>query len=107
LFNTLTGEISLLDPSCVGIGMLDEIPEVKKSVICVSETSKLVCYTDGLSELRGDDGRETGTRELLKYISNDRPVASNIEAMMSELGLPDRNPNVFDDVSVIAADLIR
>lgn len=107
LYNTLTGEITELGPSCVGIGMIDEIPEIRKSEIKIEATSKLVCYTDGLSEVRGEDGKESGIRDILKHISNSDPVARNIASMMNELGLPNRNPDFFDDVSVLAADLIR
>ncbi|MCU0361790.1 MAG: serine/threonine-protein phosphatase [Bacteroidales bacterium] len=107
LYNTVSGELNYLGPSCVGIGMLDEIPEIRRAELTVSQTSKLVCYTDGLSELRDENGNEAGTRDIVRFISNDRPVAENIEALMRELGLPDNNPSVFDDVSIIAADMIR
>jgi len=106
LYNVVSGKTTSLDPSCVGLGMLDEIPRVQKSEMIISENSKIVCYTDGLSELKGSDGEEIGTREIIKYISNDDPVAVNIDEMMKALGLPDNNPSVFDDVSVIAADLL-
>jgi len=107
LYNVASGKTLFLDPSCVGLGMLDEIPAVKKSEIIITENTKLVCYTDGLSELKDKDDEEIGTREILRHISNDEPVAVNISEMMKALGLPDNNPSVFDDVSVIAADLLR
>ncbi len=107
LYNVASGKTIFLDPSCVGLGMLDEIPRVQKSEILISENTKIVCYTDGLSELKGSDGEEIGTLEIIKHISNEEPVAENIKEMMNALGLPDNNPSVFDDVSVIAADLLR
>jgi phosphoserine phosphatase RsbU/P len=107
LYNTVTGEISHLQPSCVGIGMLDEIPVVKKSEIVISDSSKIVCYTDGLSELKGDDGKDIGIGVIIKHISNNKPVENNIREMIRELGLPFNNPSTFDDVSILAADLVR
>jgi len=107
LYNVASGETIFLEPSCVGLGMLDEIPKVQKSQMIITDYTKIVCYTDGLSELKGSDGEEIGTREIIKYISNAAPVALNIVEMMNALGLPDNNPSVFDDVSVIAADLLR
>jgi sigma-B regulation protein RsbU (phosphoserine phosphatase) len=107
LYNTVTGEILHLDPTCVGLGMLDEIPQVQKSVLTIKNTSKIVCYTDGLSELKGDDGKDIGTRVIIKHISNKNPVDGNIAEMIKELKLPHGNASVFDDVSIIAADLIR
>lgn len=104
-FNTATGEVNHLKSSCVGIGMLDEIPNVSKTEIPISGHCKIVCYTDGLSELKGDDGQDIGTKEIIRHISNKEPVEQNIRAMITFLGIPVTNPYLFDDVSIIAADL--
>ncbi len=106
LYDTVTGDVRHLTASCVGIGMLDEIPSVEKSDIKIKDSSKIVCYTDGLSELKGEDGKEIGTSVIIKHISNTRPVAKNIMEMIKFLGLPDNNPSTFDDVSIIAADIV-
>ncbi len=105
LYNTVTGDVIHIQPSCVGIGMLDEIPVVKKSEITIKDFSKIVCYTDGLSELKGDDGEDIGTKEIIKYISNKELLEKNITAMIKHLGIPDTNPYLFDDVSIIVAEL--
>jgi sigma-B regulation protein RsbU (phosphoserine phosphatase) len=107
IYDTVTGEVVHLNASCVGIGMLDEIPNVKKSELTINNTSKIVCYTDGLSELKGEDGKDIGTRVIIKHISNTLPVEKNMREMIKELGLPDNNPYTFDDVSIIVADLPR
>jgi sigma-B regulation protein RsbU (phosphoserine phosphatase) len=106
LINTTTGETQLLKASCVGVGMLDEIPFMKTEKIRINGYSKIVCYTDGLSELPMDNGKEVGTEEIIKYISNTEPVEKNLRVMISNLGIPDNNPYLFDDVSIIAADLL-
>src|SRR5450759_3150316 len=107
LYNTVTREIRHLQASCVGIGMLDEIPLVEKSEIVIRDYSKIVCYTDGLSELKYADGTDIGTKEIIRHISNTDPVENNIRKMIKDLGLPHNNPSTFDDVSIIAADLIK
>lgn len=107
LYNTATGEIRHLHASCVGIGMLDKIPLVEKSEIVIKDYSKIVCYTDGLSELKDKEGNDIGTKVIIRFISNTRPVDNNIREMIKELGLPDNNPSTFDDVSIIAADLFN
>ena len=104
-YNTFTGDIQHLKAGCVGIGMLDEIPAIEKREIEVKNYSKIVCYTDGLSELKGDDGKDIGTGVIIRHISNSNPVKGNIIKMLRELGIPDNNPGLFDDVSIIAADL--
>jgi sigma-B regulation protein RsbU (phosphoserine phosphatase) len=87
--------------------MIDEIPPVKEEILNISNNSKIVCYTDGLSDLKGDDGKEILTREIVRHITNKNPVETNIKEMLRKLGIPDNNPDLFDDVSIIAADFIR
>ena len=107
LYDIATGNVLHLNPTCTGIGMLDEIPNIKKSELTIGNYSKIVCYTDGLSELKGNDGNDIGTAPIIKHISNTEPVESNIKKMIKELGLPDNNPNTFDDVSMLVADMFR
>ena len=107
LYNTVSGEIRHLQTMCVGIGMLEDFPPVKQEIIPVKEYTKIVCYTDGLSELKDETGTEISTREIIRFISNKEPVSKNIQEMFQSLGIPDRNPGLFDDVSIIAADLMR
>ena len=107
LYDTVTGEVLHLEASCVGIGMLDEIPNARKYDVTIRNYSKIICYTDGLSELKGDDGKDIGTKVIIKHISNKLPVENNMKEMIKELGLPDNNPYTFDDVSIIVADLPR
>ena len=104
-YNTSTGDVKHLSACCVGIGMLDEIPPFEKQELRVSGHSKIVCYTDGLSELKDDFGVDIGTGVIIKHISNNIPVKENITDLIKELGIPDNNPGLFDDVSIIAADL--
>lgn len=107
LYNTATGDTILLRTSCVGIGMLDEIPYVKKSEILINDFTKIVCYTDGFSELKYPNGKDIGTTEIIAHINNTDPVETNMKKMLKDLGLPHNNPSTFDDVSIIAADLVK
>ena len=59
----------------------------------------------GSQSLKGDDGHDIGTKEIIRHISNKEPVEKNLQKMIKFLGIPDTNPYLFDDVSIIAADL--
>jgi len=107
LFNTSTGQVMHLHSSCVGIGMIEEIPPVKPEILNINNYTKIVCYTDGLSDLKGDDGKEILTGEIVSHITNSNPVEINIKEMLNKLGIPDNNPDLFDDVSIIAVDILR
>ncbi|MFO7620968.1 MAG: PP2C family protein-serine/threonine phosphatase [Bacteroidales bacterium] len=106
-YDTITGELIHLQTLCVGIGMLDKIPPVVTEKIRIKNYSKIVCYTDGLSDLPGEDGREIGTKEIIRFIKNPDHAEKNILKMLKHLGIPDNNPHLFDDVSIIAIDLFR
>ena len=105
LFDMVTGDVKHLDASCVGIGMLDQIPDINCEKIRIGNPSKIVLYTDGLSELKGEDGEDIGTVPIITHIKNRDGIDQNIESLIADLGIPDDNPHLFDDVSIIAATL--
>ena len=105
LYDVTNKSIQYLEAKSVGIGMLDKIPFTENTVIKIQTPAKIVCYTDGLSEIKNDKGRDIGTGPIEKHIANNDTVDKNIMALINELGIPDDNPNLFDDVSIIAANL--
>ena len=105
LYDIATGKVTHLNSTCVGIGMLDFMPATNYTEIMLEGPSKIMCYTDGLSELKYPNGEDIGTTEIIRHISNHKPVEENLREMIKALGIPDNNPSMFDDVSIIAADL--
>jgi len=90
---------------CVGIGMLDEIPSVKKVTMSIPHHTKIICYTDGLSELKDENGNEIGTSPIEKHFFNSSPISSNIQDLIYDLDIKSDNPKLFDDVSILAIDI--
>ena len=105
LYDTATGSINYLDAKSVGIGMLDDIPFIENTILHLENPSKIICYTDGLSEIKDEAGIDIGIKPIEKHIANDETVDKNIAALIEELGIPDDSPNLFDDVSIIGANL--
>ncbi|HCC69787.1 MAG TPA: serine/threonine protein phosphatase [Bacteroidales bacterium] len=104
LYDTIKGSIQYLAAKSVGIGMLDEIPFIENTIINIDHPSKIVCYTDGLSEIKDETGKDIGTKPIEKHIANIGAVDKNIRDLIKDLGIPDDNPNLFDDVSILAAN---
>ena len=104
LYNSSTSETIHLEASCVGIGMLDQIPFINSESITIENPSKIVMYTDGLSELKDDSGEDIGTKPVIEHINNSGSIEENIVSLIRDLGIPDDNPHMFDDVSIIAAE---
>lgn len=105
IYDLVNGSILHLEASCVGIGMLDEIPVIRGSSIEIPNKSKIVLYTDGLSELKDENGKDIGTKPIIEHIKNEQSIEKNIKDLIKDLGIPDDNPYMFDDVSIIAATI--
>ncbi len=105
IIDVRTHAVSLLRQSCVGVGMLDEIPWVKKEMITLTKPTKIICYTDGLSELKDEKGNDLGATPVIKHFPNRRPVSENIQALIDDLDIHTENPRLFDDVSILAVEI--
>lgn len=105
IINTRTGNSSLLRQSCVGVGMLDEMPCVRTDYLTVDNPTKIICYTDGLSELKDENGRDLGIMPLVKHFPNRKPLADNIESLIRDIDISSNNLRLFDDVSILAVEI--
>lgn len=56
--------VSQLSTGCPGLGMLEEIRSIKEGIINVPPNASLICYTDGVTELENEDGKEFGLSKL-------------------------------------------
>lgn len=55
---------SYLTTGCPGLGMLEELPGVREGILNVPKNAILFCYTDGVTELENDQGKEFGLSKL-------------------------------------------
>jgi sigma-B regulation protein RsbU (phosphoserine phosphatase) len=106
LFDKTTQELSELKDGCPGIGMLDEIPFIKEGVLSLPNPSKLLCFTDGLSELENEEKEEIGLAQLKICVSNDSRVDENLLTLQSVLNLEKGNPFLFDDITILGIDFL-
>lgn len=98
-------KISFLESGCVGMGMLDELPVIRKGVLAVQEKTKIICYTDGLVELVGQQGIEFGTEEIEKCLINEGPIHENIQSIIENQGILEGNKAIFDDISILGIEI--
>ena len=104
IYLTKDRKILKLHSSTVGVGMLDEMPNVTKESLIINQPAKIICYTDGLSELPDESGKEIGTAPIEKNISNMDDIQQNIQALIREEDITPDNPRCFDDVSIIGVE---
>ncbi len=104
LYEVKSKKLSFLKEGCVGMGMLDEIPVIRKGVIKIKELTKLLCYTDGLVELMDDKEVEFGTSIIEKHISNDDNIQQNIDSIIEDQRILSGNKAIFDDITMLGIE---
>ncbi len=98
-------QLSFLDRGCVGMGMLDEIPMIRKGSITIEGPAKILCYTDGLVEMMDGMGVSAETTDIEECLSNQDPIKSNIESVISRQGIREGSTRIFDDISIMGVEL--
>ena len=104
LYEVESKNLKFLKDGCVGMGMLEEIPVVKKGTIKINETTKLLCYTDGLVELMDENEVEMGTTELEKHISNESNIKESIDSIIEDQHILSGNKAIFDDITMLGIE---
>jgi phosphoserine phosphatase RsbU/P len=98
-------ELTFLSKGCVGIGMLDEIPIIRKGSLTLEEPTKILCYTDGLVELIDGKQISFGTKEIEDCIMNNNNIEDNITAIIKKQGICSGSAAIFDDISMLGIEL--
>lgn len=104
LYEIGSGKIHYFETSCVGIGMIDLIPVINGGSFTIKEPSKVICYTDGLSELPDDNGEEIGMKTIAEFLSNTDKIDKNIARLIKKQNIKSGNERLFDDVSIIGVE---
>jgi len=105
LYHKDINELLFLDKGCVGIGMLDEIPIIRKGSVTIEGPAKILCYTDGLVELMDGKGISFGTGEIEECLINNNSIEENINTIIKKQGILEGSTNIFDDISILGIEL--
>jgi sigma-B regulation protein RsbU (phosphoserine phosphatase) len=97
-------ELTFLGKGCVGIGMVDEIPIIRKGSITIEEPTKIICYTDGLVELIDGKQISFGTKEIEDCVMNNANIDDNIQGIIKKQGIFEGSAAIFDDISMLGIE---
>jgi sigma-B regulation protein RsbU (phosphoserine phosphatase) len=98
------GVATSLKTGCTGLGMFDEIPNIKEGSVTVVPGTTIVCYTDGLTELENDAGEEYGIdslKELVKSQANHNMMELNTLIMETIMNYKQSKPYI-DDIALFS-----
>lgn len=106
LIDNYTRKLQILSNGCPGVGMLDEIPFIKEGEILIKNPSKLISFTDGLTELENGNHEEIGLAEIEKAIKMPGDIETTINSLKNSLYLEKSNPFLFDDITILGIDFL-
>ncbi len=106
LFDKKTKNMTYLEKGCVGLGMLDEIQNIQIGKLIIENEAKLLCFTDGLSELASEDTNDYGQIIAEKILQNQQSIKENIQDIIKELNINKENSAVFDDVTILGIEFL-
>ncbi|MBN2893786.1 MAG: SpoIIE family protein phosphatase [Bacteroidales bacterium] len=107
LFDYKSESLNYLTYGCPGLGMLDEIPEIRVGKIRIKNNSKLICFTDGLSEY-SIEGKEDYGLTIAKQAMQQKNlnIDQTIEHIINVLDINKENTNIWDDITMLGVQFI-
>lgn len=106
LFDIKTSKLTHLESGCVGMGMLDDIPVIRKEILDIPDPSKILLYTDGLVELIEGDDVGYGYKFIQEEISNINTIEQNMKKIIVQQRIETGNTAIFDDISILGIEIM-
>lgn len=100
-------EVLMLDKGSTVLGMFDELPTLTSEKVKLDKNSRMVCFTDGLTELedaRGNQLEAEGIKELLGKHRSLMDINTLLKNKIREL---EEISGVDDDITFLAAEFLR
>ncbi len=99
--------ISTLKVGCTGLGMFDDIVQLKEGVVQITPGTTIVCYTDGLVELENDKGADFGIEALKTILKNNSHLSmAELNALIMQTIIEyKQNQPYVDDIALFSVKI--
>ncbi|MEA3446630.1 MAG: PP2C family protein-serine/threonine phosphatase [Bacteroidota bacterium] len=104
LYNKNSGKLKHLEKGCIGMGMLDELTQINEGKIKILPNSKLLSFTDGLTEFKFQPQETDGSIEVEKFIKNNDRIDNNLKDLKKAIKTYLKKDMIFDDISIIGIE---
>lgn len=104
LYNSKTKKTTLLENGCLGIGMIEEITDVEATIITIPENSKLICFTDGISEANTNMNIEFGHSNFEPFLNKSDSISDSVNHILSYYKEMVPEENIFDDSTILGIE---
>jgi sigma-B regulation protein RsbU (phosphoserine phosphatase) len=97
-------DIFLLEKGCTLLGVFEYLPTLESEILELKDSSLILCYTDGLTELMNTDGEAYGSQRLYDFVHKNKSLTTNLfNKLLFEDLARFRGENQFDDdISVLS-----
>jgi sigma-B regulation protein RsbU (phosphoserine phosphatase) len=104
LYNKKTKKLIYLTEGCIGLGMLESIETIEEGDKEIEDDSKLLCYTDGLTEIDELDGVGSSVEIVEKCLMNEKSIKKTFAEMIEKMNINKSNTEIFDDITMLGLD---
>lgn len=105
MYDEKSDTLKYLTYGCAGLGMLDDIPQIKVGKIRIKQKTKLICFTDGLSEYSVDNQEDFGLKVTkTTMLRDDLDIEQTIDFIVNKLNISKENKKIFDDITMLGVE---
>ena len=100
-------EVTLLKSGTTVIGAFDKLPFINEESIELSKGANLFCFTDGLADLKNDEGDYFGEEKIVEFVKTNSkysPKKQN-EKLMKEIDKFKGAQGYVDDIAILTTKL--
>jgi sigma-B regulation protein RsbU (phosphoserine phosphatase) len=89
------------------IGAFDKLPEIKEEIIKLSGPSLILTFTDGLTELKNNNGEFFDDEKILKFVSDNKnlSVSQFNTNLLEEIDKFKETEDYTDDIAILTCKI--
>jgi sigma-B regulation protein RsbU (phosphoserine phosphatase) len=103
------GKITRLTQGCTVIGVFDKLPSIKEEIIKLEDEALIMCFTDGLADLKNEKGEFYEDRgiEGFALAHGHQDAKSFNDDLLKEIEEYRGDQDFTDDIAVLTCKLFR
>jgi sigma-B regulation protein RsbU (phosphoserine phosphatase) len=96
-----------LSTGCTVIGAFDKLPEIKEEIIKLSGPSLILTFTDGLTELKNNNGEFFDDEKILKFVCDNKnlSVSQFNTNLLEEIDKFKETEDYTDDIAILTCKI--
>ena len=99
-------EVRLLKTGSTILGMFEELPSLASETIVLNKGAKLVCFTDGLTELEDSQGNQLEAEGIKILLEKQKTLAGILTKVKSKIRELEDHSGLDDDITFLTAEFL-